>query len=248
MEYSLDRPRSPRHRRSRSPPPRGTVGGSRREREERRRYEDSSLRDDRGHRRTESDESYKHGTREDRKQDSRPSLSKRDDGSLKKTRFDDTRKPIGETIKSPLEASSTKQASIIQSSNSRRDNSPMRTPEQTDSQKASYTSQAVSSLPVASETSHEVISAKPDVIPNTALQQIPLPRSIIANIDAELETRPISVEESKWINGIWDHRVGLVYSPLNSKRHTAINTEPISQDSRETPGSAAEEGRTFLIP
>jgi hypothetical protein len=215
MDYSPDRPRSPRHRRSRSPPPRGTIGGSRREKEERRRYEDSSLpkdsslRDDRGHRRTRSDESYsEHGTRDDRKQDSR--LSKRDDGSSRKTRFDDLRKPTGETatIKSPLSASSTKEASITQSSHSRRDNSPMRTSEQADSLKASYTSQAVSSLPVASETSNKIISAEPGVIHNMDLQRPPLPRSIIANIDAELETRPISEEESKLINGIWDYRVG----------------------------------------
>lgn len=217
MDYSLDRLRSPRYRRSRSPPPRGTAGGSRREKGERGRYGDSMLsknsasRDDKGYRRTGSDESYsKHRTRDDRRQDSR--LSKRDDGSFEKTRFEDTRKPTGDAapIKSPLSASSTREAGITQDSHSRRGNSPMRTLEQTDSQKASNTSRALSSLPIASETSIEETLAKSNSMSKLGAQQIPLPRSVIANIDAELETRPISAEESKLINGIWDYRIGSV--------------------------------------
>jgi hypothetical protein len=221
------RSRSPIRRRSRSPPPRGTTRGSRRDEEERKRYRDSGLprdfdsrRDYKGYRRTDgSDEKYGRGNRDDRNHDSFGDV--RDDEKGKKTRFDDTRKLTGDssTLKSPLSASSVKEASITHSSHSRRSSQtieeslphsagsgPTRTSEMTDSPKAS---KVISTPSAASGAPKEPLSREF----NVALQQNPLPRSIVANIDAQLEPRAISAEESNLINDIWDHRVELVSPP-----------------------------------
>jgi len=179
-----------------------------------------------GHRRAGSganDETYsKHTSREERK--TGLDLSRREDGSLQKTRFDDAGKSTAADSRSRTSAFSARDINSTHGSYPRRNpdatevgildaRSSAKLLEQVDSAPQTTNPPKGNSAPHAvPNISRETIQDEVEATPNSSLDYASPPKSILANVDAELERRAVSTEEANVINSIWDRRVRYVCS------------------------------------
>lgn len=200
MENSRRRSRSPPYRRRRSrslsPAPRGTLRDPRRDYSDRKRDSIPSSRDDyKGHRKTESSESYRSNNTRERRPDS--GWQRRADARMLDKRSKPTDK-IGSSNLSEQRSSHSRTSSIAVEeilSHSTGSSSTKEPHEEGDESQADRTPRPLATVPEVSHTSW-----------NPTAHQT---KSIQAKFNSELEFREVSIAEKATVNSIWDRRIRL---------------------------------------